>query len=67
MEANCCCAPKPCPNCGYCPCCGRGYGFTPYQPGYPQPIWISTTGGYVPSTTTGVMPNPGFYPNVTIS
>ncbi len=70
MESN-CCAPKPCSNCGHCPCCGRGAGFQPYQPWqpwspYPGPVWIGTTGGYVPSTTTGVAPNPGFTPNVVI-
>jgi hypothetical protein len=67
METNCCCVPiqlQPCPRCGYCPCCGRGYGFAPYQPYYPQPIWMGTTGGYVPSTTTGVIGSP--IPNVVI-
>ena len=27
--------PRPCPSCGYCPCCGRGqhdYGYAPYYP-----------------------------------
>ncbi len=56
---DCCCTPKPCPNCGYCPCCGRGAGWPYYQqpynpwnpwaPPYPGPVWI----GYTP-TTTGV-------------
>lgn len=46
---NCACVPTgPCPNCGYCPCCGRPrtpvYGPVlpwwqqPTQPP-PQPIW----------------------------
>jgi hypothetical protein len=58
---SCCCAPKPCPNCGYCPTCGRPAGwpyyqqpYNPWNPWYPYPtpgpVWI----GYVP-TTTGVM------------
>jgi len=60
MDTNCCCAPKPCPNCGYCPCCGRGvpHYFQPYNPWnpwtpspYPGPVWI----GYTPTTTTGVL------------
>lgn len=38
----------PCPNCGYCPACGRGYNFTPYPnqwpyPYYPYPYWDTTT------------------------
>jgi hypothetical protein len=46
-------APQPrhvCPNCGFCPCCGRRkyevapypYPYAPYQP-WPSPTWISTT------------------------
>jgi len=54
-----CCVPTPCPRCGYCPTCGRAYNPWPYvQPYYPQPagpFWVGTTGGYVPSTITGVM------------
>jgi len=34
-----------CPNCGYCPCCGRsnwhGYGWRQHwQWPQPQPVWI---------------------------
>lgn len=35
--------PGPCPNCGYCPCCGRSnhpvpiYPFPPYTP-----VWVTT-------------------------
>jgi hypothetical protein len=29
---------QPCPNCGHCPCCGRGgYHAQPLWPGYPSP------------------------------
>ena len=70
MEANCHCAPKPCPACGHCPTCGRGghqlvpYNpWQPYYPPYPQPVWIGT-GGYVQPSTTG-MPLP--IPNITIT
>lgn len=31
---------KPCPNCGYCPHCGRsGYGFVPQYPWWYQPYY----------------------------
>ena len=43
-----------CPNCGYCPHCGRGgYRTYPYQPPYvpyTTPIWYGTTTG---TTTCG--------------
>lgn len=43
-----------CPNCGYCPHCGRQnlmpYNPWPQPPYYPQPIWIST----VPPVTGGL-------------
>lgn len=41
-----------CPNCGYCPHCGRRNAAPnwPYaQPYYPQPIWIGTP--YMTGTT----------------
>jgi hypothetical protein len=67
MVDNCCAPQQPCPNCGYCPCCGRGrYGFVPYQPyypPYPQPVWIGT-GGYVQPSTTGT-PLP--LPSITVA
>ena len=56
-----------CPNCGYCPCCGRKNPTVPYYPpwpGYPEPyigdypIWpnyplpqIWCTSGSIQSTT----------------
>jgi hypothetical protein len=68
MKADCCCSPKPCPRCGYCPTCGRGDPyFVPYQPGYPyppyppypQPVWIGEPAwfDYTQPSTTG-MPLP---------
>lgn len=31
---------KPCPACGYCPCCGRQAApVVPYVPVYPQPYY----------------------------
>jgi hypothetical protein len=41
-----------CPNCGYCPCCGRSLQTYPYvwsQPTMPRPVLItnSTLGNYV--------------------
>ena len=52
------CAPQVpqhvCPNCGYCPCCGRRQEARPYDPWYPwtqpspwaQPYWVDTGGTY---------------------
>lgn len=45
------CHDRPCPSCGYCPCCGRGgYQFWPWTYPWrprpvipcppPQPIWV---------------------------
>ncbi len=37
--------PTPCPNCGFCPTCGRpGYAAQPYRW---VPYWTTTTNGSV--------------------
>ena len=58
MENNCCCAPKPCPNCGHCPCCGRGaypYIQQPWYPPQPGPIWMYTPTYTGQNITTGIL------------
>lgn len=55
-----------CPNCGYCPHCGRGYHTQPYSPyvsppltwpttPYPNPwiVWCGDTGTSTTFTPTG--------------
>jgi hypothetical protein len=64
MEVNCCCAPQPCPACGFCPCCGRGrqifYPAQPWNPyPYPGPIWIGS-----PSYIGDVIPSPNYVGDV---
>ncbi|MGZ6373133.1 MAG: hypothetical protein ACXWPI_00245, partial [Ktedonobacterales bacterium] len=41
-----------CPNCGYCPTCGRmKAGWAPVYPAWPTyPIWINTSTGTTPNT-----------------
>jgi hypothetical protein len=51
-------ATQPCPNCGYCPTCGRG-GFQtlpyPVYPTYPFTPPVGPTWWYVPTVPTTVI------------
>ena len=57
-----------CPNCGYCPCCGRrNLTVDPYVPYYPPytPIWIVPH--YTPSMFSGYIGDGPGYTSPTVT